>query len=167
MSVALLPFHPFPSPPLTDSPFQYQVRPGWDIPVNALLLVLVISLIISALNFGSYVALNAIISLSNAALLFSYTLAIGCVRLKRWRNETLLPRRWSLGRWGSLINDVALAFLTISFVFSFFPGNPKPAPEDMNWAVVIFAFVLLAAGGYYAARGRDKYVAPVALVKQG
>ena len=144
-----------------------QVRPGWDIPVNALVAVLIVSLLISALNFGSDVALNAIISLSNAALLFSYITTIGAVRLKRLRNEELLERRWSLGRWGPLVNDVALAFLSLSFVLSFFPESPVPGAEGMNWAVVIFAFVLVAAAAnYWVGGARKGYVAPVSLVKR-
>ncbi len=142
-----------------------QVRPGWDIPVNSLIVVLVVSLLISALNFGSDVALNAIISLSNAALLFSYIVCIGAIRLKRLRNQELLPRRWSLGRWGSVINDVALAFLMLSFVFSFFPETPMPGAAGMNWAVVIFAFVIVAAATNYWVQAKRKYVAPVSLVK--
>lgn len=142
------------------------MRPGWDIPVNSLIIVLVVSLLISALNFGSDVALNAIISLSNAALLFSYIISIGAIRLKRFRNEELLPCRWSLGRWGAVINDVALAFLVLSFVFSFFPETPMPGAAGMNWAVVIFAFVIVAAGINYWVNARRVYVAPVSLVKQ-
>ncbi|KAL9129694.1 MAG: hypothetical protein Q9175_007227 [Cornicularia normoerica] len=45
-----------------------QVRPGWDIPVNSPIVVLVESVLISALNFGSDAAVNAIISLSPALL---------------------------------------------------------------------------------------------------
>ena len=146
--------------------FIEQVRPGWDIPVNSLIIVLVVSLLISALNFGSDVALNAIISLSNAALLFSYIISIGAIRLKRLRNEELLPRRWSLGRWGPVINDVALAFLVLSFVFSFFPETPMPGAAGMNWAVVVFAFVIVAAGTNYWTNARKVYIAPVSLVKE-
>ena len=142
------------------------MRPGKDIPINALITVLVVSILISALNFGSDVALNAIISLSNAALLFSYILSIGSIRLKRWRREDLLPRRWSLGGWGALINDVALVFLVLSFLFSFFPITPMPGAAGMNWAVVIFAFVVVAASVNYVVQARRTYVPPVSLVKQ-
>ena len=129
-------------------------------------MVLGVSLAITALNFGSDVALNAIISLSNAALLFSYIACIGCVRLKRYRNEPLLPRRWSLGRYGGIINDVALAFLTIAFVLSFFPESPNPGADGMNWAIVMFAGVLFLAGGHYAIRAKNTYRSPVVLVKE-
>lgn len=129
-------------------------------------MVLIVSLLISALNFGSDVALNAIISLSNAALLFSYILSIGSIRLKRWRKQELLPSRWSLGSWGAIINDVALAFLFLSFLFSFFPETPMPGAAGMNWAIVIFAFVIAAASLNYLVQARRTYVAPVSLVKQ-
>ena len=138
--------------------------------LSQLLLCMGISLLLSAINFGSDTAFNAVLSVSNAALLFSYIVSIGCVRLKRLRGEPLLPRRWSLGKWGGLINDITLAFLVVSFVFSFFPEYPSvgdPAwVADFNWAIVIFAATCLLALIYYISGGGQKYVAPVSLVKQ-
>ena len=99
-----------------------QVVPGWDIPVNSLLVALGVSLILGAINFGSNVALNAILSVSNAALLLSYIVSIGALRIRRLRGEPLLPRRWSLGKWGGPINDITLAFLVVTFFFSFWPS---------------------------------------------
>ena len=128
-----------------------------------------VSLILSAINFGSPTALNAILSVSNAALLFSYIISVGCLRLKRFRGEPLLPRRWSLGKWGGPINDITLAFLTVAFIFSFFPEYPSvgdPAwAEDFNWAIIIFTATCVLALAYYMLGGRRKYVAPVSLVK--
>ncbi|MCJ1461955.1 hypothetical protein MMC07_000555 [Pseudocyphellaria aurata] len=141
------------------------VRPGWDIPINALVVVCALSLLITALNFGSDVALNAIISLSNAALIFSYLASIGCIRLKRWRRQPLLPRRWSLGPLGAPVNDIALVFLLVSFVMSFFPIAPRPSAPEMNWAVLMFGVVVIAASGNYFFSARYRYVAPVVLVK--
>ncbi|SMR44927.1 unnamed protein product [Zymoseptoria tritici ST99CH_3D1] len=145
------------------------VAPKYEIPVNALLVCLGVSLIISAINFGSDVAFNAVVGVSNAALSFSYIVSIGCIRLKRFRGEPLLPARWSLGRYGALINDISLAFLAVVFVFSFFPTDPlsgaKSWAQDFNWAIVIFGATCLLASAYYALQGRRLYVAPVSLVK--
>jgi amino acid transporter len=142
------------------------VRPGWDIPINALLVCLGVSLIIACINFGSDVTLNAIVSVSNAALIFSYIISIGCVRLKRLRGEALLPRRWSLGKWGGVINDFALVFLVVAFVFSFFPMTPNPAAVDMNWAIVMFGALGIIATIHYFVSAKHHYIAPVSLVKQ-
>ena len=148
----------------------HRVHPRFDIPVNALLFCLGCSLALSCINFGSEVALSAIVSVSNAALVFTYIASIGCIRLKRVRGEALLPRRFDLGRWGGVINDVSLLFLIVSFVFSFFPvapamGDPT-STVDFNWAVVVFVGTLLLAAAYYVAGGRKKYVPPVRLVKR-
>ncbi|CBY00789.1 similar to amino acid permease [Plenodomus lingam JN3] len=133
---------------------------GWDIPVNALLVCLGSSLVLACINFGSEVTLNAIVSISNAALIFSYIISIGCVRLKRLRGEPLLPRRWSLGKFGGIINDLALAFLIVAFVFSFFPMTPNPAAVDMNWAALMFAALAVIATANYFVSARNSYIAP-------
>ncbi|KAF2630415.1 amino acid permease-like protein [Macroventuria anomochaeta] len=142
------------------------VRPGWDIPVNALLVCLGSSLVLACINFGSDVTLNAIVSISNAALIFSYIISIGCVRLKRLQGEPLLARRWSLGRWGGIVNDLALVFLLVAFIFSFFPMTPNPTAVDMNWAALMFGALAILATANYFVSARRSYVAPISLVKQ-
>ena len=145
--------------------------PGWDVPVNSLLITLGVSIILGAINFGSNVALNAILSVSNAALLLSYIVSIGALRLRRLRGEPLLPRRWSLGKWGGPINDITLAFLVVTFFFSFWPsyiltGDPT-ALGDFNWAIVVLVAVgVLAFAYYFLFGGKHKYVGPVSLVRQ-
>lgn len=137
---------------------------------SQLIVCLAVALILSAINFGSNAALQAILSVSNAALIFSYILSIGSVRLKRLRGQPLLPSRFSLGRWGGPINDVSLAFLLVGFLFSFFPltpsvGNPDWV-ADFNWAIIIFSGTCVLAGTYYVLGGGKRYIAPVSLVKE-
>ncbi|KAK0933469.1 hypothetical protein LTR29_014929 [Friedmanniomyces endolithicus] len=145
-------------------------RQTWAFSRDCLLVCLGVSLLLSAINFGSTTALNAVLNVSNAALIFSYIISIGCVRLKRLRGEPLLPRRWSLGKWGAPLNDIALAFLFVGFVFSFFPQAPAvgdPAwAAHFNWAIVIFSATCTLALVYYVCGGSRRDVAPVALVKQ-
>lgn len=152
------------------SNWMHKVSSKWNVPFNALLATLGISFALLCINFGSDVALNAILSVSNAALLFTYIIAIGCVRLKRLRREPLLPRRWSLGSWGGLINDVALGFLAVAFVFSFFPEAPLVGDDtwaaDFNFAVVIFVgWFVVSVGLWFVGGAKHKYVPPVVLVK--
>ena len=139
-------------------------------PTVQLILCLGVSVVLSTINFGSDLAFNAILSVSNAALLFSYIISVGCIRLKRLRREPLLQRRWSLGKYGAPINDVTLVFLVIGFIFSFFPVAPLVGDAawaaDFNWAIIIFSATIVLATGYFWAGGRHKYVAPVSLVKQ-
>lgn len=111
-------------------------------------------------------ATNAVISLSNAGLLISYIASVSLIVLKRIRGEPLLPRRWSLGRLGLPVNLVALSFLWLSFVMSFFPSYLNPALADMNWAIVMFSGVVIFAGVDYYFRAHKIYRSPVGLVKK-
>lgn len=154
-------------------PFSEWIRyvpPRWEIPVNAIIICLGVSAIISAINFGSSAGFEAVVGVSNAALGFSYIISVGCIRLKRLRGEPLLPARWSLGKWGGLINDCSLAFLAVIFVFAFSPTDvihgAHEFQDKFNWAVVMFSATCMLAVVYYALGGRHKYVSPVSLVKQ-
>lgn len=59
------------------------VPPGWNIPLRAVFVSVVISSLLSLVNIGSTVALNAINSLGVVSLLFSYTVTIGYVLVER------------------------------------------------------------------------------------
>lgn len=67
---------------------------------------------------------------------------------------------------GGFINDLALAFSLVLFVFSFLPMTTKPSPKDMNWAALMFGALGMFAMANYFLRARKSYIAPVTLVKQ-
>ena len=67
---------------------------------------------------GSEVALNAVLSVANAALVFTYMISIGCLALKRIRGEHLLARSWDLGRAGLAINLYSLGSLLLALAMS-------------------------------------------------
>ncbi|KAJ5216980.1 hypothetical protein N7468_009988 [Penicillium chermesinum] len=106
------------------SSFFAYVTPGWNIPLNSVMVSLGVTTLLSMVNIGSEVALNAVISLTITSLMSAYIVSIGCVLLKRLRGEGLPPHRWSLGRFGMAVNIGALVFLLPVFVFAFFPCRP-------------------------------------------
>ncbi|ORY15012.1 amino acid/polyamine transporter I [Clohesyomyces aquaticus] len=142
------------------------VPPGWDIPINAVLFTFTVAALLSLINLGSAVALNNIGSLNTAANIVSYFVSIGCVAWRRIKGEPLLPSHFMLGRFGLFTNIVALVFLTVVFVFSFFPVGPKPTPDQMNWAILMFGGTVGFASVFYYYRGRHVYVGPVAYVRK-
>ena len=97
------------------------VSPGWNIPLRAVGVSLVISTLLSLINLGSSVALNAINSLGVLSILFSYTIVIGCLVWRRLYGAPLPPRRWSLGKFGLPINIVSLCFVTPLLFFDMWP----------------------------------------------
>ena len=146
-------------------PKKQQIQKSKSIPLNAIIVSLVLAFLVSLINLGSNVALNAINSVTISALLSSYILTIGCLLYRRLSGQPLPARRWSLGRAGMAINIASLIFLLPLFVFAFFPLAVDPAPADMNWGILMFGGLILSATVYYVFLGRKQYVAPVTLVK--
>jgi amino acid transporter len=144
-----------------------QVHPGIHIPLNAVLVSLVITLLVPLINLGSTVALNAFNSVVISALMSSYMLTIGCVLYRRLTHQPLPSRRWSLGRWGIVVNIASLAFLTPLFIFAFFPLATPVDAASMNYGVVMFGAVMVGATIYYwFLGGREQYTPPVVLLKR-
>ena len=104
--------------------------------------------------------LGIILSIYNSALLASYAITISCILLHRLQGRRLPHARYSLGKWGTLINICALIYITPVFIFSLFPPTPNPTPETMNWACVMVGGVVLLATLYYIIWGRKTYSPP-------
>lgn len=143
------------------------VRPGWDLPLNSIMVSYTIALLLSLINIGSSVAFNIITSLGTGALLSSYIVSISCVTLKRLRKEPLLPRRFSLGRLGLPLNVFSVCFLVLAFVMTFFPQSPKPELGAMNWNILVFGAIVIFSMVFFLVVGRHRYVGPVEYVRKG
>ena len=150
---------------LTTSPPPQKVKPGWNIPLNSVLITFCCTSILSLINIGSTAAFNAVSSMGTNALLTTYIISIGCVVIRRVRGQPLPDRRWDLGRMGLPINIIALLFLTWIWIFLFFPQTTPPTLSTMNWNVLINGGVIVLAVIYYIVRGRHVYVGPVTLTK--
>ena len=127
---------------------------------------LAITVLLSLINIGSTVALNALVSLGVAALISAYIISLSCLIIKRLRKEPFPHARWSLGKWGLPINIVALGVSCIIWVFSFFPATSTVTPETMNWSIVIYAAAVIFSIVYYILVGRKHYVGPVSIVRE-
>jgi choline transport protein len=84
--------------------------------------------------------------------------------LKRVRKEPLLASRWSLGKFSSVANVVALAYIAIAYVFAFFPVGIPVDAQTMNWATMVYGGVVIVAAGYYMLYARHRHMPPVAMV---
>jgi choline transport protein len=143
-----------------------QVKPDWNIPLNAVIITFIITTLLSLINIGSSVAFNAIGSLAVSALLGTYIISFSCLILRRLRGQPLPFRRWTLGRFGIFINIGALMFLLIVWVFIFFPVAIPVTPTTMNWNAVMFGGTMTFAVVYYFVIGKKTYTAPIDLVKR-
>jgi amino acid transporter len=148
------------------SSFLAHVRPGWDVPVNAVLVTLLFTTLLCLIIIGSTIAFNVITSLGQVGLVSSYFIAIGCIARKRILGEPLLPGRFSLGKLGLPINIFALCFLTVAFIFLYFPAAPHPNAQTMNWSSLMYGSIIGISLIYYYIWGRHVYVGPVEYVKR-
>jgi amino acid transporter len=123
------------------------------------------AVIIALINIGSASALGIILSIYNSALLASYSITISCILLHRLQGRRLPESRYTLGKWGMLINILALIYILPLFVFSFFPPTPNPTPITMNWAVVMVGGTIVLATAYYAVWGRKTYTPPTETIE--
>ena len=142
------------------------VRPGWDIPFNALIFTFVFTSALSLINLGSATALNSITGLQINAMLSSYIVSIGCTIWRRCTNQPLLQAKFTLGRWGLLINIISMAFLVFFFILAFFPSSPHPDAASMNWNILIYGAVILLSTVYYLFWGKKHYDGPVEYVRK-
>lgn len=142
------------------------VHPIKEIPANAIALTCIITCLLSLINIGSSAAFNAIISLQVVAIMMTYAFSIGCVLYQRIVHPELIPTaRWSLGRWGVIVNTIGLAYVTFTFFWSFWPNAIPVTVGNMNWSVVMFMGVLFLSLIMYVVRGRKVYVGPVTVVR--
>ncbi|KAJ4301530.1 hypothetical protein N0V90_003623 [Kalmusia sp. IMI 367209] len=146
---------------LPASPWLSKVSPHWNIPLPGIIVTLTISALLTLINIGSSVALNAITSLGAVATLISYYLTIGCLVHRRLFGAPLPDCRWSLGKFGLLVNVAALVLLTPLIFFLTWPLTTPVTAETMNWSSVMLAGVFIIATVYYLVKGRKEYEGPV------
>jgi len=151
---------------LPGSKWLTHVTPGSNIPFRAVLVSLVVTALLSCINLGSSVALNAIASVGTVSVMASYFVTIGCLVWRRIWGAPLPPRRWSLGKFGLLVNILSLMFLIPLWFFAFWPLYFQPTIIEMNWSSLIFGGSIIFALVYYFVRARHVYIGPVALVKR-
>jgi choline transport protein len=139
-------------------------RIGTELPLNAVLLSLSITVILAIINIGSTAAFNSIISLLVSSLFTAYFISISCILIKRLRGEPLPPSRWSMGRFAIPCNIIALLYITLALVVSFFPIYKQVTAMSMNWSVLVWGVIVIFATIVYIVSGRYVYKGPVVFV---
>lgn len=112
--------------------------------------------LIGVLYLFANTVLEAILSTATIALTISYGLPIAALMIAG--RDKLPPGGFRLGRLGPLFNWVSVIYCAITTVFFFFPGAPNPAPADMNYAIAVFAIVLVVSISFWFVKGRRAYM---------
>jgi choline transport protein len=115
----------------------HQVSPKYHVPFRSIILVTIVIILLSLVNIGSTIALNAILSLSTIALYdsyISYLIPIALLVAKRVRKESIQYGPFQLGNAGLWIDISALTFDVFIVVFLPFPAATPVTAMSMNYA---------------------------------
>ena len=134
--------------------------------------------LLSAIPFAQYSGAGTIAIAATGMIYLSYFLGNIVIMLARARGWPRISSPFKLGRWGMLVNVVALLYggaMLVNFAWPRVASNPKPnqtvAPAKLDfhigflndipilWTVAVF--IVLVGAIYYLITGRRKEFAPV------
>ncbi|KAK0657033.1 amino acid permease 2 [Cercophora newfieldiana] len=126
-------------------------------PIAAVWVYAALEITVNLLGLASNTAISAVFNVCTVALNVSYVIPIAC-KLLYGRFER---GPWHLGRWSATANLVAVGWNGFMAVIFFFPTNLPVTPENMNYAIVVFVFVMTFAVGFWYTHGRHFYTGPL------
>lgn len=167
-----------------DTNAKNKVDPKTSLPIRAIIVTVVFSVLISLISIGSPVAFNDVISLTVNGLYASYFMPCSLLLWRRCqglirdplaaipegeRNANLPGSAGKLtwGPWripeplGKVVNAFACVYLVIVFIFTFFPPATPVTPATMNYSCLVMGLVAIVSGLYYTFRAHKFYTGPV------
>ena len=129
-------------------------------PIRALMLVAVICCLLSIVNIGSTTAFNALVSLPLIALYISYGIPIFFLLLRKIRKRTPTLGPFNLGRWGIVVNLVAVLYIVYILCFVALPTVMPVSASNMNYAGPLVLAVAIIAVCDWIVSGRKRFELP-------
>src|SRR3954447_10634966 len=129
----------------------------------------VVGALMAALFLLKYAGVAYIAIAASGMIYLSYILANVCIMRARRRGWPKTEGKFSLGRWGMLVNVLAIAWggaMLINFAWHRVATNPKASEtagllsfpgflNDIPILWLVLGFVLILGGAYYAARRHE------------
>ncbi|KAK7398529.1 hypothetical protein QQX98_012077 [Neonectria punicea] len=152
------------------------------VPVWAVAVTSVISILLSLINIGSPVAFQNVTSLSISCLYASYLIAAVLLLYRRTTKGFSLPDPdtsslpalanttgaelvWGPfhlpGAFGIANNVLTICYLVVVGFFSFWPPMMNPTTDMMNYSVVVTGFVFVFSVVYYLVWAKREYNGPI------
>jgi choline transport protein len=138
------------------------VEPRTKLPLYAISLSTLITMLFGLINIGSSAAFNAVASLVVAGFLGSYILPIGLLLYNRISNPSGINYGpFTLGRFGIATNIFALLWTILVMVFSFFPAAIPITLSTMNWSCLLWGGTMIFGFTFYIFYQRGRYHGPI------
>ncbi|KAI1498646.1 amino acid transporter [Biscogniauxia marginata] len=135
----------------------------WNsLPVNAIFVTYAITILLSLVVLGSAVALQALLSLVNAALFTSYTLVCGLLLWRRCTGAIRPYGPWKLPEPLGVANNIFTCLYSLFTLFwSFWPQVNHPTPSTFNWSAVVFGSLVSLSILWYFIRVKHYFHGPI------
>jgi choline transport protein len=138
------------------------MHPTKRLPINALILLAVVTTCLSLIYIASATAFNALISLQAIALHISYFLPILFILIRKIRGPTPPYGPFSMrSSVGVPVNVFALCYIIFVVLWMPFPQILPVTRDNMNYSGPIFLAVLLGALAHWLFRARKTFKIPV------
>ncbi|KAI0134127.1 amino acid permease [Xylariales sp. AK1849] len=141
---------------LPGSRIWYKIWKKTNTPVLAVWFYSLLCILINLIGLGSYITIAAVFNICAICLDWSYCIPIIC---KLFFNK-FERGPWHLGKASKFINAWACIWTSFVSVIFLFPTAMPVSADNMNYAVVILAFVFFLATGYWFLRGHKYYIGP-------
>ncbi len=124
-------------------------------------------MLIDLINIASSTAFSALISLTTVSLYASYMLPIAIMIRRRLRNDEPNFGPFTLGRYGLLVNVVAICWGTFAVIFKFFPTEIPVTAANMNYASLLFGSAVIFSLATWFLYGGKVFKGPVNELEEG
>ncbi|KAI9021708.1 amino acid/polyamine transporter I [Phycomyces nitens] len=130
-----------------------------NIPVRALILQMVISIIVIMPSFGTMIYWKAIMSTAVICINISYGLPLACRLI--WTRKDMPKGPFNLHGWSIPLNIISVFWILFFGVILCIPSLHPVEAESMNWASLMIGAVVIFAMGFWFISGRKNYKGPV------
>lgn len=81
-----------------------------------------------------------------------------------WIAHFLWLGPWNLGRFSTVVGVISSCWLIFTCCLFICPTEAPITPDNMNYAIVPFAFIMILSGGYFALFARKWFTGPVRVI---
>ncbi|PPJ60911.1 hypothetical protein CBER1_06226 [Cercospora berteroae] len=132
------------------------------LPVRMCILLTVLQFLLGLVYIGNTTAFHAVISMAVLGMYLSYVLPIALMLVYGRRAGSSHPTGYfSLGRWGSTVNIIALLWGSVAMLFSMFPSVQPVNAQNMNYASLVLGGWTILGAIYYYLFHRQTFQGPI------
>ncbi|KAJ6150561.1 hypothetical protein N7471_001760 [Penicillium samsonianum] len=140
-----------------------KISGGNELPVPAILFGFSATVALGAIQLGSITAINAILGAGIICIMLSYVVPI--IAFIGARKNLPKKRYFNLGRFGVVLNIIAIVWTIFITVWLFFPLYLPVTAVTMNYAIAVVAGVCVVSLINWFAHSRKSYRVPQAVLE--